>query len=80
MATGSTSHNAASDTDESSNGEGEEEESQESQDEDREKIEKPKGEVTRQYKLADVLGKSGWSPEQIEKLRVGACFIIVAIC
>lgn len=38
--------------------------------EDRNMIEKPKGEVSRQYKLADELQKSGWTLEQIDKLRV----------
>jgi hypothetical protein len=41
-----------------------------SEDEDRAMIKKPKGEVSKQYKLSDVLQKSGWAPEQIEKLKV----------
>jgi hypothetical protein len=33
-------------------------------------IEKPKGKVSKQYKLADVLQKLNWTLEQIDKLRV----------
>jgi hypothetical protein len=42
----------------------------EDEEEDRDMIEKPKGEVSRQYKLAEVLQQSGWAPERIDKLRV----------
>jgi hypothetical protein len=74
-AAGPSSHSAEDGKSASSESEDEEgEDEDESGDEDREMIKKPKGEVTRQYKLADVLRKSGWSPERVEKLRVGISF------